>query len=86
MASRCGDADVAQEQMDRLEREIASLQAKLTDVEERYGLEHLHLAVSASYVSGFLQNANIHNWLTTKAPRQLANLCEVVTAVGPRPR
>ncbi|BCZ85233.1 hypothetical protein PTKU64_89080 [Paraburkholderia terrae] len=53
MASRCGDADVAQEQMDRLEREIASLQAKLTDVEERYGLEHLHLAVSASYVSGF---------------------------------
>jgi hypothetical protein len=85
-AVRNGETAIAQEQIDRLEREIASLQTKLTDVEERYGLEHLHLAVSVSYVSGFLQNANIHNWLTTKAPRQLANLCEVVTAVGPRPR
>jgi len=84
--NRSGDADVAQEQMDRLQREIASLQPKLTDVEERYGLEHLHLAVSVSYVSSLLKNASVHDWLTKMAPRQLANLREVVAVVGPRPR
>jgi len=78
--------EVAQEQIDRLEREIASLQSKVTDVEERYGVEHLHLAVSLSYVTALLENENIRSWLTINAPGHYANLHDSVTLAGPRSR
>ncbi|MPW15769.1 RepB plasmid partition [Paraburkholderia sp. CNPSo 3157] len=85
-ASHDGEDEAAHEQIDRLEREIASLQSKVTDVEERYGVEHLHLAVSLSYVTALLENRNIRSWLTINAPGHYANLHDSVTLAGLRSR
>ncbi|SEJ96784.1 plasmid partitioning protein RepB C-terminal domain-containing protein [Paraburkholderia diazotrophica] len=85
-ASNEGKDEAVQEQIDRLEREIASLQTKVTDVEERYGVEHMHLAVSLSYVTTLLENKDIRSWLTINAPGHYANLHDSVTLAGPRSR
>ncbi|MEM5370908.1 plasmid partitioning protein RepB C-terminal domain-containing protein [Paraburkholderia azotifigens] len=49
--SRGDEEEAAREQIDRLEREIVSLQAKVTEVEDRYGVEHLHLSACRSATS-----------------------------------
>jgi ParB-like chromosome segregation protein Spo0J len=74
--SRTDDAAV---QLDRLGREIAVLQSRMTDVEESYAVEHLHLAVSASYVAALLRNEKVCNWLNSRKPSHLARLKDLVT-------
>ena len=58
-ASRGGEEAAAREQIDRLGREIVSLQAKVTDVEDRYGVDDLHLSVSISYANSLLNNRHV---------------------------
>ena len=68
------------------EREIVSLQAKVTGVEDQYGVEHLHLSVSISYVNSLLDNGNVRDWLSENAPGHYANLQELTATAGPRAR
>jgi hypothetical protein len=75
--------DESREQIDRLEREIASLQSKRTNLEEEYGVEHLHLAVSVGYVGTLLKNERIYAWLQENEALRFANLRDLVESEGP---
>ncbi|MFM0305999.1 plasmid partitioning protein RepB C-terminal domain-containing protein [Paraburkholderia sediminicola] len=51
-----------------LERELATLQATVAQTDERYGVEHLHLAVSAAYVATLVNNEHVSHWLSERHP------------------
>jgi ParB-like chromosome segregation protein Spo0J len=59
-----GERGVTAEQIARLERELASLQAQVKSVEETYGIDNLHLTVAKGYVRKLLGNARIMRWLS----------------------
>ena len=58
-----GKRAVSAEQIARLERELASLQAQVKSVEETYGIDNLHLTVAQGYVRKLLGNARVVCWL-----------------------
>lgn len=60
------------EQMARMDRVRASLQAKVRLVEETYGLDNLHLTVAKGYVRKLLANARIVRWLSQHRPEYLS--------------
>lgn len=60
------------EQMARMDRELASLQAKVRLVEETYGLDNLHLTVAKGYVRKLLANSRIVRWLSQHRPEYLS--------------
>ncbi len=60
------------EQMARMDRELASLQARVRLVEETYGLDNLHLTVAKGYVRKLLANARIVRWLSQHRPEYLS--------------
>lgn len=55
-------------QLAKLERELATLQATVAQTDERYGIEHLHLAVSAAYVATLVNNEHVSCWLNEQHP------------------
>jgi hypothetical protein len=55
-------------QLARLERELATLQATVARTDERYGIEHLHLTVSAAYIATLVGNENVSRWLRERHP------------------
>jgi hypothetical protein len=59
-----GERAITAEQIARLERELASLQAQVKSVEETYGIDNLHLTVARGYLRKLLGNARIVRWLT----------------------
>lgn len=59
-----GERSVTAEQIARLERELASLQAQVKSVEETYGIDNLHLTVAKGYIRKLLGNARIVRWLS----------------------
>ena len=59
-----GERAVTAEQIARLERELASLQAQVKSVEETYGIDNLHLTVTKGYIRKLLGNARIVRWLS----------------------
>lgn len=59
-----GERAITIEQIARLERELASLQAQVKSVEETYGIDNLHLTVAKGYVRKLLGNARIVRWLS----------------------
>ena len=59
-----GERAVTAEQIARLERELASLQAQVKSVEETYGIDNLHLTVAKGYIRKLLGNARIVRWLS----------------------
>lgn len=59
-----GERAITIEQIARLERELASLQAQVKSVEETYGIDNLHLTVARGYVRKLLGNARIVRWLS----------------------
>jgi len=59
-----GERAITVEQIARLERELASLQAQVKSVEETYGIDNLHLTVAKGYVRKLLGNARIVRWLS----------------------
>jgi len=66
------------EQLIRLERELATLQTTVAQTDERYGIEHLHLTVSAAYIGTLLDNERIGRWLSERHPDFLAQF-EVIS-------
>jgi len=56
------------EQLAHLERELATLQATVAQTDERYGIEHLHLTVSAAYIATLLSNERVSRWLNEHHP------------------
>jgi ParB-like chromosome segregation protein Spo0J len=56
------------EQIANLERELATLQTTVAKTDERYGVEHLHLTVSAAYIATLLRNDRVANWLKDHHP------------------
>lgn len=59
-----GERAVNAEQIARLERELASLQAQVKSVEETYGIDNLHLTVAKGYIRKILGNARVVRWLS----------------------
>lgn len=64
--------DATSEQMARMDRELASLQAKVKLVEETYGVDNLHLTVAKGYIRRLLANARIVRWLSLQRPEYLS--------------
>ncbi|MPW08638.1 RepB plasmid partition [Paraburkholderia sp. CNPSo 3155] len=56
------------EQLSHLERELAMLQTTVAQTDERYGIEHLHLTVSAAYIAALLRNERVARWLNDHYP------------------
>ncbi|WP_254358641.1 plasmid partitioning protein RepB C-terminal domain-containing protein [Paraburkholderia sp. CNPSo 3281] len=50
-------------QLAHLERELATLQTTVAQTDERYGIEHLHLTVSAAYIATLVSNERVSRWL-----------------------
>ena len=67
------DREVAS-QVACLEREIATLQATFSNAEETYSVEHLELAVSASYIAKLMRNGKVSAWLQDRYPNYWAQL------------
>lgn len=63
---------VTREQVQRLERELATLQVQIKAVEETYGVDNLHLTVAKAYVGKLLSNAQVVRWLAQHRPEYLA--------------
>ncbi|WP_302674771.1 plasmid partitioning protein RepB C-terminal domain-containing protein [Trinickia violacea] len=55
-------------QLAKLEKELATLQSNATQTDEQYGIDHLHLTVSATYISSLLTSDAVSGWLTEKYP------------------
>jgi RepB plasmid partitioning protein len=55
-------------QLARLEKALAILQAQVGAVEEGYGIDHLHLAVAASYIASLMRNGAVATWLIDQYP------------------
>lgn len=82
------------ERLSALERELVSLQTTVAHIDERYGIEHLHLAVSAAYVATLLSNERVvsrlreeHPDLTTRfetITREVRDARSISDASGPR--
>jgi hypothetical protein len=66
-----GDRAVSAEQIARLERELAAVQAQVKSVEETYGRDNLHLTVTTGYLRKLLGNARIVSWLSQHHPEYL---------------
>lgn len=56
------------EQLATLERELSMLQTAVAQTDERYGIEHLHLTVSAAYVAKLMGNGCLRQWLDEHHP------------------
>jgi len=59
-----GERAISIEQIARLERELASLQAQVKSVEGTHGIDNLHLTVARGYARKLLGNARIVRWLS----------------------
>lgn len=72
------------EAIQRLERELAALQADTKAIEENYGPDSLKLVVIKSYVVSLLDNARLVRWLAQFRPdylKQLQTIAEVKTLI-----
>lgn len=72
------------EAIQRLERELAALQADTKAIEENYGPDSLKLVVIKSYLVSLLDNARLVRWLAQFRPdylKQLQTIAEVKTLI-----
>ena len=75
---------VSREQIERMEREMASLQRGMKRVEASFGPDHLHLVLAVGYVRSLLSNAAITRYLErhhVEIWQELQNILEA-TALG----
>jgi len=80
-------ASVSSEQIARMERELAGLQMQVKSVEERYGIDTLHLTVARAYVRSLLSNDRIVRWISQHRPeyiREFQAIGEIET-IAPLP-
>ncbi|WP_233888039.1 plasmid partitioning protein RepB C-terminal domain-containing protein [Paraburkholderia flagellata] len=64
-------------QLAKLERELATLQANVAETDEQYGIEHLHLAVSAAYIATLLGNKSVAGYIESHHPEFARELSEI---------
>lgn len=74
---RTGERAVTTEQISRMERELASLQAQVKSVEETYGIDNLHLTVTRGYVRKLIGNARVVRWLSQHRQEYLSEFQSV---------
>jgi hypothetical protein len=74
---RTGERAITSDQIARMERELASLQAQVKSVEETYGIDNLHLTVARGYVRKLLGNARVVRWLTRHRQEYLSEFQSV---------
>ncbi|MCW3835064.1 plasmid partitioning protein RepB C-terminal domain-containing protein [Sphingomonas canadensis] len=67
-------ASVSSEQMARMERELAGLQMQVKSVEDRYGVDNLHLTVARAYIRTLLGNDRVARWISQHRPEYLNEL------------
>ncbi|MBP2305977.1 RepB plasmid partition [Azospirillum melinis] len=72
MRKRPEGSGVTAEQIARMERELASLQAQVRSVEESYGIDNLHLTVAKGYITKLLGNARVVRWLAQNRQEYLS--------------
>jgi ParB-like chromosome segregation protein Spo0J len=70
-------SEVTREQVARLERELATLQVQIREVEETYGLDNLHLTVAKGYLGKLLGNAPVVRWLSRHRPEYLSEFQKI---------
>jgi len=67
-------ASVSSEQIARMERELVGLQMQVKSVEDRYGVDTLHLTVARAYIRTLLGNDRIVRWISQHRPEYLNEL------------
>lgn len=80
-------ASISSEQMARMERELASLQMQVKSVEDRYGVDNLHLTVARAYIRTLLGNDRIARWISQHRPEYLNELQAIgeIETIAPLP-
>lgn len=75
-------AGISQEQMARMEREMASLQVQYKSVEESYGQDVLNLVLARGFLIRLLGNSAVVRYLKQRQPEMLREFEAVVKIVG----
>lgn len=75
-------AGVTQEQMAKMEREMASVQGKYKAVEQSYGQDVLNLVVTRAYLVRLLGNSAVVRYLKQRQPDFLAEFEAIVKAAS----
>lgn len=80
-------ASVSSEQIARMERELASLQMQVKSVEDRYGVDNLHLTVARAYIRTLLGNDRVARWISQHRPEYLNELQAIgeIETIAPLP-
>jgi hypothetical protein len=67
-------ASVSGEQIARMEKELAGLQMQVKSVEDRYGVDNLHLTVTRAYMRTLLSNERVVRWIAQHRSEYLGEL------------
>jgi len=70
------------EQMDRMEREMASLQQDFKAVEASYGDDVLNLVIASGYLAKLVNNSEIERYLSEHHPEILSQFRSIVSAAS----
>jgi hypothetical protein len=73
---------VTQEQMVKMEREMANLQGQYKMVEQTYGQDVLNLVLARGYIAKLLDNTQVVRYLKQKQPEVLAEFQTIVQTVS----
>lgn len=73
---------VTQEQMAKMEREMANLQGQYKMVEQTYGQDVLNLVLARGYLAKLLDNKQVVRFLKQRQPEVLAEFETIVQAVS----
>lgn len=71
---------ISRDDMARMERELASLQAQVRSFEENFGIDTLHLTVARGYLRKILGNPRIASWLEQNRGEYLGEFRTIVEA------
>jgi hypothetical protein len=73
---------VSQEQILRMEREMANLQGQYKMVEQTYGQDVLNFVLARGYLAKLLENAAVTRFLTQRQPEVLEQFQAIVTTTS----
>jgi hypothetical protein len=73
---------VTQEQMAKIEREMANLQGQYKMVEQTYGQDVLNLVLARGYLVKLLENTQVVRYLKQRQPEVLAEFETIVQTVS----
>jgi hypothetical protein len=70
------------EQMDRMEREMASLTQDFKAIETTYGDDVLHLVIASGYLTRLIANSAIERYLSQRHPELLSEFRAIISAAS----